>query len=135
MITTPINNYQDLVRERKRLKKEIAHYELRLKDNIVALEQSFKPANIAVDFAHKMAEPAHGGLIGQGVSNLVGGLASTLLGGYSWPVRFALTQVSKSVASKYVTEKAPSIVNFVASWLKKKREKKISEHSNGFKVA
>ena len=135
MITTPINNYADLVRERKRLKKEIAHYEPRLKDNIIALEQSFKPVNIAVDFAHKMVEPSHEGLISQGVSSLVGGLASTLFGGYAWPIRYALTQVSKNVASKYVTKQAPSIVGYLTTWLKKKRERKLIDNKPNLKVA
>lgn len=118
-----IKNKEDLLRAQQQLKLEIAESELKLRDSIAALEESLRPANLAIDFAKKLVSPGDPGIIGKGVRSAVGYAAGQLLSGYSWPTRMLLTFLSKNVVTNYVQEKAPSYLTKIAHWWQNRKQK------------
>ena len=81
---------------------------------LLLLELSLTPSNVVVDVAKKIFSPPHS-MAGTMITNTIGNLAaSTLFGGYSWPVRWLLRTATRNLASNLIVKNIPTTITIDA---------------------
>lgn len=117
-----ITNLETLQSERYRLELEKEDTKANLMYELLQLELSLTPSNVVVDVAKKIFSPPHS-MVGNMVTNTIGNLAaSTLFGGYSWPVRWLLRTATRNLASNLIVKNIPTIIEKASHLFKKKEE-------------
>lgn len=117
-----ITNLQMLQSERDRLTLEKDNAKVNLMSELLQLELSLTPSNVVVDVAKKIFSPPHS-MAGTMITNTIGNLAaSTLFGGYSWPVRWLLRAATRNLASNLIVKNIPTIIDKASQIFKKKED-------------
>lgn len=124
MITNKIDNLDDLRKEKQRLKLVLAEHEVLLKAHIEELGDSLKPAQVAIDLVKKITGSPKDGLVNNGIRSAVGIASNMLFSGYSWPVRTALSFVSKNLVGNLVHDKGPGLLNKALTWWQQRQKTK-----------
>jgi len=118
-----IKNIKELREQRLLLKAEIAANSQALKQDLLAIEDQFKPLVVGLKFIKNMFTPSHSkNLAAHGAGILVKRLTKFVFRNQSWPVRILLTYISKNAADKYVAAHASewmaSIMNKVKQFIR-----------------
>ena len=117
-----ITDLETLQHEKYRLQAEVDETKANLMYELLQLELSLTPSNVVIEVAKKILSPPNS-MAGNMITNTIGNFAaSTLFGGYSWPVRWLLRTATRNLTSNLIVKNLPTIIEKAGGLFKKKNK-------------